>query len=225
MTVTPFPASYIEKCSLSDPKLFQCILHNANVAIPRLIKGEAELNWPVLSPSLIPELELPGPEFNVLLRNVRLEGFENFKMSGNFSLDRIPQVALFGTPLYFLTADYTIQETGLFTRSTLGGGKMRIALEQNALQYNWDLTQIEKDGEIYLKYDNGRLSLKTERIFYSFIDLYMPDGVNFADFISKHKEIVDNRIRPAVEKVTLDYIQSILDNLIERVPLKNIFDL
>ncbi|GJQ86313.1 hypothetical protein Trydic_g9009 [Trypoxylus dichotomus] len=73
--------SYLRKCSLSDPNLRQCLIDNANFAIPRLVKGEAEYNWPLLSPLLIPELELPGPDFTVTLRNVRLEGFENFKMT------------------------------------------------------------------------------------------------------------------------------------------------
>ncbi|GJQ86314.1 hypothetical protein Trydic_g9010 [Trypoxylus dichotomus] len=217
--------SYLRRCSLSDPYLEQCIIDNANIAIPRVVKGEAKYNWPALSPLLLPELELPGPIFNVILRNVRLEGFENFKMTYiSYSLDRIPQILTFATPLFTLTADYTIQHTGLFSRSILGGGKLRTALEQNVMQYNWDLTKVEKDGKIYLKYDNGRLSLETGRIRYNFTDLYIPDKRNIEEFIGIHKEIINYRIRPAVERVTLTYLQSILDNFIAGVPIKDIFD-
>ncbi|GJQ86312.1 hypothetical protein Trydic_g9008 [Trypoxylus dichotomus] len=143
---------------------------------------------------------------------------------GSYSLDREPQAISFATPLYFLTADYAIQKAGPFSRSILGGGKLKVALAQNTLQFSWDLSKIEKYGERYLRYDNQKLSLKTERIFYNFNDLHIPDKASLDEFISKHKEIVDYRIRPAVEQVTLDYIKIIVNNFLARVPIKDIFD-
>ncbi|GJQ86311.1 putative juvenile hormone binding protein in insects [Trypoxylus dichotomus] len=197
------------------------MVKNANIAIPELVKGEIKFNWPPLSSIFISKLELPGPVFDVTLTNVRLDGLQNIRMTDvSFSLENTRHTASFETPLYFLTADYTIQVAGII----LGGGKMAIGLEQNTLQYNWDLRQIERDGEIYLRYDNASLPLKTKRISYNFKDLYISDGVNVGDFISKHKEIVEYRIRPAVEQVGLDFFQNIVDNLLDRVPLKDIFD-
>ncbi|GJQ86315.1 hypothetical protein Trydic_g9011 [Trypoxylus dichotomus] len=216
---------FIRKCSLSDPNLRHCIIDNANFAIPKLFKGGLKSNWPLLSPLLVSELELPGPGFILTLRDVRLEGLENFKMTDiNFSLERKRQNISFATPLYLVTADYTIQEEGLFTRSTLGGGKMRLTLEQTTLNYSWNLEQIEKEGEVHLKYDSGRLALKTERVLYKFNDFYVPNAINLGSFLGKHKEIVDYMIRTAVEQIVFDYIRSIMDNIIETIPLKDIFD-
>ncbi|GJQ86309.1 hypothetical protein Trydic_g9005 [Trypoxylus dichotomus] len=240
--------SYLRKCSKSDPNLNQCIIDNANFAVPEVVRGmclqiesyagETRFNWPLLSPLLISELELPGSDFTVILRDVRLDGLENFKMtdirqvklrttkgSRVFSLDKRSHVVIGTVPLYSLTADYTIQDKGLLSRSILGGGKLRASLEQNTLQYNFDLDRIEKNGETHLKYaEDVRLSLKTKRIFYNFKDFFVSDAANFDEFIRKHKEIVEYRLRPAIEQVTLNYLQHVLNNFVETVPLKDIFD-
>ncbi|GJQ86308.1 hypothetical protein Trydic_g9004 [Trypoxylus dichotomus] len=243
--------SYLRKCSKSDPNLNQCLIDNSNFAVPKVVRGmyfliesyagEARFNWPLLSPLLISELELPGSDFTVILRDVRLEGLEDFKVTD------MRQVVNGAVPLYFLTADYTIQDKGLSSRSILGGGKLKISLGmpilkhllhqtivdallndisgQNTYKFNFDLDRTEKRGETHLKFgEDVRFSLKTKHIFYNFEDFIVSDPANFDEFIRKHKEIVEYMITPAIERMTLDHLQHVLSNFLDRAPLKDIFD-
>ncbi|GJQ65602.1 hypothetical protein Trydic_g5751 [Trypoxylus dichotomus] len=220
-------APFLRKCSRSDPNLTQCIIANGNLAIPTLVKeGVPSLDIPVLSPLFIPELELPGSTFTVLLTNIRLEGLENFRLiKADFNLERKHQRYFFEIPLLNIVADYEIITSGVFARSIQGGGKLKLSLDQNSGVIDVDLDKYQKNGDLHFKYEGWKLGWETQRIFYNFSDLYTSDTVDFPEFLNKHKETVDYRIKPAVQKLLLRYIKLVLDNVIEKVPAKGIFDL
>ncbi|GJQ86306.1 hypothetical protein Trydic_g9002 [Trypoxylus dichotomus] len=220
-------APFIRKCSRSDPNLIQCAVTNANLAIPTLVKeGVPSLDIPVLSPLLIRELELPGTTFTVLLTNVRLEGLENFRLTrGEVSLEIKDQRLLFEIPLLRIAADYKIITSGVFARSIQGGGKLELSLDQNSGILDVGLAAYQKNGDLHFKYEGWKLGWETQRILYNFSDLYTSDTVDFPEFLNKHKEIVDYRIKPAVQKLLLRYLKLVLNNLVEKVPARGIFDL
>ncbi|GJQ86305.1 hypothetical protein Trydic_g9001 [Trypoxylus dichotomus] len=218
---------FIRKCSRSDPNLTQCAITNANLAIPTLVKGVPSLDIPVLSPLLVPELELPGSTFTVSLTNIRLEGLENLRVrNANFSLGKRHQGVSFEIPLLHIAANYKIITNGLFASSIQGGGKLKVSLDQNLGILDFDLDRYQRDGNIHLKFGGWNIGWKTQRIFYNFSDLYTSNTflVDFPEFLNKHKEIVDYRIKPAAQKLFLRYLKLVLDNVVEKVPVTEIFD-
>ncbi|GJQ86304.1 hypothetical protein Trydic_g9000 [Trypoxylus dichotomus] len=217
---------FIQKCSLGDPNLNQCIVTNGNLAVPSLVKeGVRSLGIPTLSPAFIPELELPGSTFTVLLTNIRLEDLENFRLTNiDFEIERRQQKAVFEIPLLHIVADYKIITNGLFARSIQGGGKLKLSLDQNLGVVDMILGKYRRNGDYYFKFEAWNLGWETQRILYNFSDLYTSDTVDFPEFLDKHKEIVDYRIKPAAQKLLLRYIKFVLNSFTEKIPIRGMFD-
>ncbi|GJQ86307.1 hypothetical protein Trydic_g9003 [Trypoxylus dichotomus] len=145
-------------------------------------------------------------------------------MGRNFSIESTNQWAKAEIPALKLAADYRIVTNALFARSVQVLGKAKIVLDQNVGFVDADIEQYEKDDDSYFKFLRLGFDLKTRRILYTFTDLYTANTGGLLQFLNLHKEIIDHRIKPAIERLLAKYTKVVLEGVVEKVPIKDIFE-
>ncbi|GJQ86302.1 hypothetical protein Trydic_g8998 [Trypoxylus dichotomus] len=217
--------SKFKKCSLTGD-VGECIKNNGNEVIGQLIReGEALLNAPKATPLRVSQVVIPGNDFVAVLRNIELEGLENSRITNmRFNSSVREQVMNLTNPLLTITADYSIHDNNFFFPSVRAGGQFKMLLDENSFDYFCDMSRTTRDGEVYIKLDNIRVILVTKRIRYNFSRLYADNAADYLGFLNSHKQLVDEKIRPVVEKILWNYMFITINTLVEKVPLKGIFD-
>lgn len=95
---------------------------------------------------------------------------------------------------------------------------------------------------MWMELSNHRLSLQTKKIYYDYSEVYShSNGMylyvcsfllrniqfriadDLAWFLAKHKQITNERIRPAIEGVLLGYISNLATNLMNKLTVQQIF--
>ncbi|KAJ4448250.1 hypothetical protein ANN_10264 [Periplaneta americana] len=69
-------APYITACSVKDPDLNSCVLKQAKVALPELIKGDPKYKFPVLDPMIVEKLVIKGA-LNIEAEDLVVKGIRN----------------------------------------------------------------------------------------------------------------------------------------------------
>ncbi|GJQ86303.1 hypothetical protein Trydic_g8999 [Trypoxylus dichotomus] len=217
--------SIFKKCSLSGD-INECIKNNGNDVISQLVKeGSPLLNAPKAAPLCVSQVVLPGDDFVTVLRNIELEGLENTTITNaRFNIADKEQLLNLTSPVLALTADYSILDNNFFFPSVRAGGEFKMFLDDNSINYISDMTQTTRDAEVYLKATNVRVNLITRRIRYNFSRIYADNAADYLGFLNNHKQLVDVKIRPAVEKILWEYMFIITNTLVDKLPLKAIFD-
>ncbi|KAK9687506.1 hemolymph juvenile hormone binding protein (JHBP) [Popillia japonica] len=215
---------YIKQCSISDPNLNQCILRNGNLAIPEMVKGDCFFNNPISVPLFVPEINLLGDDFTASLRSVYVRGFETFKLTDvGFNLANRDQFIVVESPILEISADYIIYDRNKLIRSVQGGGKLEAVLHQNIANYTPTVEQRQENGKIYLNLLSDNLRLTTKKIYHEFSGIYSNYYGNLNWFIKKQKIIIDEKLRPAMAKLLLNYLSNITINLSKKLSVFEIF--
>ncbi|KAK9678892.1 hemolymph juvenile hormone binding protein (JHBP) [Popillia japonica] len=211
--------SFIKKCTLGDPEVSKCIVTNGNLVIPELVKGSKFFGVPSATPLHIAKIDLPGTDFTVSLSNVRLFGMENIRIKDVSFMPGVEPIKMTLTvPHLNLTADYTAVSNSFFLSGLLAGGKVRTSLVEDVLVHNFLGKIIVREDKNYYKLSNHTTTLTTKRIYYQFSDFYASSTGDFNEFLNRHKRIVDERIKPGVEKILSTYLVAALSHLTVNFP-------
>ncbi|GJQ86316.1 hypothetical protein Trydic_g9012 [Trypoxylus dichotomus] len=217
---------YMKKCGLKDPELNKCIIEHANDAIPVLVKGDDILGIPILSPVIIPKIDLYDGDFRLDLSNVTFDNFKDFIMTDiHFDIKEKESDFVLKSKYMKFAAKYAIKDGQILTRSISGNGKFLMTLVNNTIRYKVNVATYEKNGEKHIRRSNPELKLESERGFYYFENILSVDegmeDVNI--YLQEHWEEVQRKTQPGIEKFILKYIELVLSAVNDNVPVKEIF--
>ncbi|KAI4458774.1 pnas-3 related [Holotrichia oblita] len=211
---------YIKRCDLKDPQLNACLTDHANQAIPFLVKGDPSIGVPVLSPLTIPKLELSGDRFTVILTDVHFDNFKDMVVTeSEFDLPNEKYWFVLACKYLNFTADYTLKDGQILSRTLSGDGKVEMSLYENSIRYSAGMVKYPKDGQNYLKTTDPTMTLESQRTYFRFENLWSDDdeGEDINAFLEENWQVVQSKIKPGVEELIKDKItlamRAVQDNL------------
>ncbi|KAF5285656.1 hypothetical protein FQR65_LT13086 [Abscondita terminalis] len=223
-------AAYIQKCSLSDPKIEECLLKATEDIKPYIKNGVKELNFPSLNPFTIPLLEIKqgtgAVNYEVKLTNVQLFGFDDYKFE-KFGYD--PQKMYFDGLCYFdhihVETDYDVAGK-ILAVEIKGKGKLVVDLGKSsgALKITGEI--VENNNQKYYHPINVDAKIKVSNYTSNFTGLFS-DNEDLAkaatQFLNENANDIANEIMPEVENVAANIFFKAIDSYLGSIPYKELF--
>ncbi|GJQ86328.1 hypothetical protein Trydic_g9024 [Trypoxylus dichotomus] len=216
-------ASFIPKCSLSDPNLGDCIKEKANVAIPLVAKGVPEFGIPSVSPAKVPSAELK--ELHLVVNDAHCDDLKDIRLTKAYldikkgkteltlSLDRLEVLML----------NYTFTSGMLLGLPVSGHGQFNMTMVGITVNYSNDIKTYDKGDDTYLSLANGSTSTSIERGYYYFENLQSPKEGDINKYIDDHWEQYRVQMKPIVEYELTKYIHTPVVKIFSQVPMDKIF--
>ncbi|GJQ86324.1 hypothetical protein Trydic_g9020 [Trypoxylus dichotomus] len=218
-----FSASFIPKCSLSDPNLGDCIKEKANIAIPIIAKGIPEFGMPSVSPLLIPEAK--SEVLNIVWYGVTNDDLKDFKVtkaSFDIKTGKV-DFTIHLDRLQVLAQNYTITGGILLGLPVTGYGKYNLTAVGVTVNYSGDIKTYEKDGDTYVDLVQGKISSETERGYYRFENIRSTEEKDVNKYIDDHWQDYRKKVKPALDFYLTKYVHNPFAKIFSSVPLNKIF--
>ncbi|GJQ86331.1 hypothetical protein Trydic_g9027 [Trypoxylus dichotomus] len=185
---------------------------------------EPLLGLPVLSPLVIPKLDIGGANLQIKLTDLRNDDLKKLRFSkalfdfantkGGF-VGFIDKVTVLAT--------YSIKNGRIGSRSVSGSGKFNMTLIKNTMDYKCDVAVTEKDGEQHLYIPKSTLDLTVERAYYYFENLRLSSGGNANAYVDKNWSLVRAELKPSLDKFFKNFLTTTLTNLGATIPMRKLF--
>ncbi|KAK9686084.1 hemolymph juvenile hormone binding protein (JHBP) [Popillia japonica] len=217
---------YLKRCDLKDPKLNDCLIDHANQAIPVLVKGDPSIGIPVLSPLTIPKVELSGERFTVTLTDVLFDNFKDMVVTeSELDLPNNKYWFVLGCKYLNFTADYTLKDGQILTRTLSGDGRLEMSLMDNIMRYSSSMARYAKDDQTYLKSTESTLTLKSDRMYFNFENLWSDDddGQDIAEFLQENWKVLQTKVLPGLEILIKEKIDAVMTAVQENSSIEESF--
>ncbi|XP_017773977.1 PREDICTED: protein takeout-like [Nicrophorus vespilloides] len=221
--------SYITKCSISDPKLGDCIKQQMINTLPKVIHGDKNMRIPNLDPFHLTEIEIEATETLTLkLLDIDIKGLDKVKL-GNFHVDGKKMTSK--VELTFdeidITATYDIKGQ-LLILPIQGHGPAKITMKNAkfTFEFDWDVKPNDK-GVDYVVLGDSNLHYTTEKSHYHFDNLFNGDkalGDQMNAFIEENSEEVSKDIEPSVSETIKLVVMGIFQSVCSSMPFSDILD-
>ncbi|GLV39885.1 uncharacterized protein CBL_08051 [Carabus blaptoides fortunei] len=216
--------TYIKPCSKSSPNINQCIVDNANFAIPKIVNGNFMLNVPIMQPLVLREVVVRKDHIlRCVLRNVRVYGLEQTKMT-DAKIDFNQNVLDYtlANPKITIIGDY-VMKGQLLDMDVDGAGVANITLVRGRYTQGLKFTF---DDQLYASITNSHLSYKTDRNIYQFNALAKQNdflGYQSNVYLNNNWREVSRFFQKDVSKYMNDFLADLFQKIAFIVPLDEVF--
>ncbi|XP_069681788.1 circadian clock-controlled protein daywake-like [Periplaneta americana] len=217
---------YITACSVKDPDLNSCVLKQAKVALPELIKGDPKYKFPVLDPMIVEKLVIKGA-LNIEAEDLVVKGIRNTTLKSiDFDLKKKTMVMeLIGPEVHF-EGKYRV-EGKLASLPMNGKGTLEVSLYDLYVKYttHYELKTM-KDGLKYLDFKDYEVECEPKGVKSQLNNLFngnkvLGDAMN--DFINNNWRDVLKEIGPSLYDALAGVAHKIFQDTFMTVPYKDIF--
>ncbi|GLV43392.1 takeout [Carabus blaptoides fortunei] len=217
---------YFSQCSRSDPKLHECILHNANGGLSAFVKGDKMYNIQSMLPLYIPHISLP------IDRDLRVNLSDS--IIGDLSTAKIKDVKIDLEDKRLEIAMYMSRATLLGQYKIKGKisilpidekGPVNITVVHSRIKYSFDYDIIERKDKHYINITDSSMTYKSERSFFKFYNLFsenaiLGDVIN--DSLNEHWTETNREIAPKIASALSKIATSSLQGFFEKIPYEEL---
>ncbi|GJQ86327.1 hypothetical protein Trydic_g9023 [Trypoxylus dichotomus] len=200
---SPEEASFIPKCSLSDPNLGDCIKEKANIAIPIIAEGVPEFDIPSLSPVRVPVAV--GKELHLVVEDTYIHGFKDFRLTKAL--------------MEVVGVKYSFTSGMLLGLPVSGHGKYNVTMVGITVNYSSDTKTYDKGDDTYLSFANGTTLANVERGYYHFENLQSPKEGDMNKYVDDHWQDFRFQLKPAKREIRKNVMDSVVLSVLSLVAL------
>ncbi|XP_022906609.2 protein takeout-like [Onthophagus taurus] len=220
--------SYIERCSLSDPKLRDCLIRSIENAVPSIINGDK--NYKILSmvPVNIPFVEIQVGEGSKMkfidtnftcFKSMKIQDVDFDKETGKFLLKYVEQKL-------DASSNYEM-DIKLFGTNIKGNGPSFINFGNAFVTYTTYLKPFtDKNGLEHYKVDNGKVTFNPKEATFDFQNLFDGNeslGGAMNRLFNENWKDLFGILQPTVENVLAGIMDNAFTNYLKWVPKNAIF--
>ncbi|KAJ8922054.1 hypothetical protein NQ315_008695 [Exocentrus adspersus] len=224
-----FTASYVKECKRSDPKFDECVKQHAIEAIPSILKGDKEYNYPKLDPLNITEITLnTGTQLSIKLKDIVLSGLNGIKIE-DIRIDLKKQTFYMKSSFASLSIDgiYTV-DGQILVVPVKGTGPFHLTCENMVVDYSFDYKLMKgPDGKDYvdpdlapkLTYTVQKINVQLENLFNGNKEL----GDRTNEFLNEHALEINNEFKDTFVEAINAVSTSVLKNIVQTVPYEEVY--
>ncbi|CAH0548739.1 unnamed protein product [Brassicogethes aeneus] len=219
------------RCHTKDKEFDECIRKNIEVAIHSLKEGSTQLGLHPFEPLSIPQLII-GQGTGAVNVEQRFSDAKLYGLTGSLvqagSVDFEKEVILAKsvTPNLQLIGTYDMNGKILLL-PLVGTGPFNVTLVNTKINHTITGQAYEKKGKKYWKFVNYTVTLRPERVYFRFDNLYNGSnpqlGENVNQVLNDNWDEVFTDVRPGYEASFGQIFQDLANRVFSRVALKDIF--
>ncbi|RZC36739.1 JHBP domain containing protein [Asbolus verrucosus] len=221
---------YYPKCYRDDPKLNDCLLKATETVKPFLKRGVPELNFPKLSPFIIPEVSLEqgtsAVNYKAILNNIKIIGLDSYHFRKfEFDVANLRFLGSLDVDDVYIKADYNIQGK-ILAVPIEGKGVLTANITNSNATVSQQAKLVTKKGVTYLEPEKTVVNIDVGGVQPSFDGLF---GGNEILAKATNEVIHDNlkelveEIKPAIEEVMTRVVQDLIFKSVARIPYDELY--
>ncbi|GLV43468.1 takeout [Carabus blaptoides fortunei] len=216
---------YIKPCSQSVPNFNECAIKNGREALSTVVKGDPKYHIPCLDPLKLDKISLQGSDnLQLYAEDLQLIGLKSAEiMDIDWNLNSKTIKIEIHIPEMRAIGQYNLDGRVLIM-NLKGTGRMNNTHYNCQILMNCSYDVYNRKDKEYIKITNITIEFLNEKSHFQFSNLLnnqqISDQMN--SFLNENSEVVVKETMPSINKVIQTVTLSVLNPLVEKIPLEEI---